>query len=99
MIETIELSCRLDHHNLLDILDHTNYRGITAWVSTDTAYLAVTDVVTDLAILDVLTEFDDTLSKAQGSVGFLSEQMQDKPQSGLLPHPWQFCEFLDCIFK
>ena len=99
MIESIELACAFDHHHLLDILYDTHCRGIAMRIGTDTAQLAVADVVATLAVLYILSQGYEAFAQALSTIGLLTEQMEHEPQSGLLSHSWQLGKFFYCIFK
>lgn len=97
MIETIELAGRLDYHYLFHILYHTYSLCIALRIATDTAYIAVGDIVTHLAVFHLLTQPYETLSQPHCSVRLLTQQVQDEPKRSLSAYARQFRKFVNCI--
>ena len=96
MVEAMILGGGFDGHDVLIVLNHTDLRRIAQRIGTDGAYGLIADVVTNLAIVDVMAQGGQTLRKVVHCLGVEFQQMKHQTQSGLASDAWKFCKFIDC---
>ena len=60
----MELLGILNRHDVLNVLYHTDHRGISAWVRTDRTNLIIRDIMANLAILYIVFHTYNSIRKA-----------------------------------
>ncbi len=95
VIEALELTCGLDGHHFLDVLDHTDGGSITLGIGTDLTEVGVAEVVTALAVTHLLAQTDERFAKVNGSLGLLTKQMEREAKRRLTTNAGQFGELVD----
>lgn len=60
----MELLGILNRHHVLNVLYHTDYRGVSAWVRTDRTNLIIRNIMANLAILHIVFHTYDGIRKA-----------------------------------
>ena len=83
VVQALILHRILYRHHILDILHYTDGLGIASRVATDGTGVSVADVMTDMAILDLLFHTMDGLSKLFHLRLFLTEHPEYKAQGCL----------------
>ncbi len=89
----------LNAHHILDILYHTHRATVAAGVRANGACLGLADVVTHVAVANILAQLDETFSETSGHILWLLEQIEHKPESRFAPYSWQLRKLAHSVLE
>ena len=88
-----------DRNHIADILYHTDHRTVARWVGTYSTGFGIGNIMTNMAMNNLVSETDYTFTKLIDGFPFLSQQMKNQPQGSYFPDSGKFCKFIYGIFQ
>jgi hypothetical protein len=89
MVQTTILIGGFYGHNVLYILYHTKYGGITLGIGTYLANICIGDIMAHSAILHLVAQERKRFAQSRCGASILAQQMQYETQSRLPANTWQ----------